>query len=162
MDDLRLARTTDLEAIVRVFLDCWTISYRRDLPAGLVDRITPAGARDLWAAALSNPELAVLVDLRGDRVVGVASYAMPTADEGYVASLYVDPSAQGLGIGRRLLGSVEAQLAQAGRNRASLWVFAANAPSLAFYERQGWRRDGEVTTLPEWGEPQVRMVKNLR
>jgi ribosomal protein S18 acetylase RimI-like enzyme len=161
MDELRDADADDLEAIVRVFLDCWTISYRRDLPADLVDRITPESARELWSAALNSPESKVLVDVRGDKVVGVASYAMPSADEGYLASLYVDPAAQRLGVGRRLLAAVESRLREAGARRATLWVFAANTPSVAFYAKQGWRLDVETTTLAEWGQPQARMVKDL-
>jgi len=161
MEEIRDARGDDLEAIVRVFHDCWTITYRRDLPADLIDRITPESARDLWSAALNSPDPRVLVDVRADQVVGVASYAMPPADEGYVASLYVDPAAQGLGVGSRLLARVEGRLREAGARRAKLWVFAANTPSVAFYAKTGWSLDGETTTLPEWGQPQARMVKSL-
>ncbi|WP_370614481.1 GNAT family N-acetyltransferase [Mumia sp. Pv 4-285] len=161
MDGLRQARADDLDAIVSVFLDCWTISYRRDLPAEIVDRITPESAHSLWVTALDNPALTVLVDIHDDDLVGVASYSMPSADEGYLASLYVDPSAQGVGVGRRLIATIEERLRESGATRATPWVFAANAPSIAFYEKRGWTLTGETATLSEWGQPQARMVKDL-
>ncbi|MDQ2876487.1 MAG: hypothetical protein M3Y33_17480 [Actinomycetota bacterium] len=40
MPELRPAGADDFEAIVGVFLDCWTISYSNSMPAGLVDAMT--------------------------------------------------------------------------------------------------------------------------
>jgi hypothetical protein len=40
-------------------------------------------------------------------------------------------------------------------------VFEANAPSHAFYLKQGWKPDGRRETLPEWGQPQLGLTKTL-
>jgi hypothetical protein len=52
--------------------------------------------------------------------------------------------------------------ATAGVLRATLWVFDANAPSIAFYHRQGWAEDGTTRTTPEFGELERRLVKDLQ
>jgi ribosomal protein S18 acetylase RimI-like enzyme len=163
MPELRPARADDLEAIVGVFLDCWTISYSDSMPAGLVEAMTQERAREIWAATLARPQTEVLVAAAGDDggVSGVVGYSLPRPDEGYVASLYVSPKAQGSGTGRLLLAAAEKRLHARGARRARLWVFEQNAPSRSFYERQGWAPDGSRETLPEWGQPQIGMAKDL-
>jgi ribosomal protein S18 acetylase RimI-like enzyme len=164
MPDLRPAAPEDLEAIVDVFLDCWTISYADLMPDGLVEAMTRERAREIWAATLARPETEVLVAAApgpGGRVRGMVGYSLPGPDAGYVASLYVSPGAQGSGTGRLLLAAAEQRLHGRGARRARLWVFEENAPSRSFYERQGWRPDGSRETLPEWGQPQIGMAKDL-
>ncbi len=51
-----------------------------------------------------------------------------------VRALYLAPAARGRGIGRALLDR-----AKAGRDHLELWTFEANAPAIAFYEREGFR-----------------------
>ena len=164
MPELRYARTDDLEGIVDVFLDCWTISYAGLMPAGLVEAMTRDKARELWAATLARGETEVLVAAApeaGGAVRGVVGYSLPEPEAGYVASLYVSPAAQGSGTGRLLLAEAEQRLRARGARRARLWVFEENAPSRSFYERQGWRPDGSRGTLAEWGQPQIGMAKDL-
>jgi ribosomal protein S18 acetylase RimI-like enzyme len=164
MPELRRAGTDDLEAIVDVFLDCWTISYANLMPAGLVDAMTREQARAIWAGTLAGGETEVLVAAApedGGRVRGVVGYSLPEPEAGYVASLYVSPDAQGTGTGRLLLAEAEQRLHARGARRARLWVFEENTPSRSFYQRQGWRPDGSRETLAEWGQPQIGMAKDL-
>jgi GNAT superfamily N-acetyltransferase len=58
-------------------------------------------------------------------------------------ALNVDPGAWRSGVGSALLSGFEAW-ARAGRATALLlWVVQGNARARAFYERRGWRADGE-------------------
>jgi ribosomal protein S18 acetylase RimI-like enzyme len=91
----------------------------------------------------------------------MVGFSLPAPDEGYVASLYVSPRAQGSGAGRMLLAEAERRLAGRGARQARLWVFEQNGPSRAFYARRGWRPDGTREVLPEWGEPQIGLIKGL-
>lgn len=164
MPELRRAGTADLEAIVDVFMDCWMVSYSQAMPGRLVDAMTRERAREIWARTLANSDTEVVVAAapeNGGRVSGVVGYALPEPDVGYVASLYVSPSTQGAGTGRLLLAEAERRLREQGARRARLWVFEQNAPSRSFYQRQGWQADGSRETLPEWGQPQIGMIKDL-
>ena len=94
-------------------------------------------------------------------IVGFVGFQLQQDGTGYVSSLYVSPHLQGGGVGRLLLGEAEKRLRESGARTARLWVFEANAPSHAFYLKQGWKPDGRRETLPEWGQPQLGLTKTL-
>ncbi len=144
-----------------MFLECWRESYRGILPAEAIDAMTDQRAQELWRRVLSSTEGTVLVAAQGERIVGVTRHAIDRSDRsdghGAVHSLYVSPGAQGAGIGRTLLDAAIAQLRAAGAETGLLWVFAANAPSIRFYESRGWRPDGATRIQEEFGQPEQRM-----
>jgi ribosomal protein S18 acetylase RimI-like enzyme len=78
----------------------------------------------------------------------VVGYAAVLEDK--LASLYVDPAAQGAGVGSRLLADAQARMHAAGHARAWLYVYADNAQGCAFYERHGWTQVGGVVGEDEW------------
>lgn len=164
MPMLRVAGPDDVNQLAAVFLDCWRISYAQVMPASLVRRMTPRRALATCAGALLRPGqtvVAAAADEPPHAVVGFAGFRLEADGAGYVGSLYVSPRFQGGGVGRLLLGEAEKGLRESGARTARLWVFADNAPSRAFYARQGWRPDGRLETRQEWGQPQVGMTKAL-
>ena len=66
------------------------------------------------------------------------------SDVGEVWELYVDPVAQGLGGGARLLAAASAWLDEVGLVHQELSVLRTNPAALAFYRRQGWQPTGAV------------------
>lgn len=160
---LRPAGPSDLDGVVAVFQACWTTSYAAVLPAALVAVTTPDRSRALWSRVLADAapgEVMVAVDDRTIR--GVTRWAVAdTASSGWVHSLYVDPAAQGRGIGRQLLDAAERAIVSAGATSARLWVFAANAPSRAFYASCGWSPDGTTRVEDDFGEAEIAMAKEL-
>jgi ribosomal protein S18 acetylase RimI-like enzyme len=175
MPTLRRASDRELDGIVSVFLDCWRVSYSQVMPAALVDGMTPERAMTIWRNALQNPDNTIVVAIADEpagAVLGLVGYSMLGSEVGqsgvgysgvgYVGSLYVSPFAQGSGTGRLLLSAATDDLKNLGAQHARLWVFEQNAPSRAFYERQGWTADGRREVLAEWGEPQIGMTKDLR
>lgn len=172
--EVRRATPDDLSGVLDVFLGCWRESYRGVLPASAIDAMTDERAEALWSRVLADTAGVVLVAVDGDadvaegdgRVVGITRYAVGAgtdagahegAAEGAVHSLYVSPRAHGAGVGTLLLSSATDALRAAGAAAATLWVFAANAPSIGFYESRGWRPDGETRTQADFGEPEQRM-----
>jgi GNAT superfamily N-acetyltransferase len=67
---------------------------------------------------------------------------------GEVSTLYIDPSAQGLGLGARLLDAVVDQLLDIGFVDVRLWVLRDNHVARQFYERRGWVADGGEQAVP--------------
>ncbi len=153
---VRPATSDDLSGVLGVFLACWRESYRGVLPESAITAMTDERAAALWRRVLAATDGVVLVAERDGAIVGLTRYALGDGD-GAVHSLYVSPHAHGGGIGKLLLARAADELRAAGADAASLWVFAANAPSIAFYESQGWRPDGATRTQPEFGEPEQRM-----
>ena len=161
---LRVADPADVDQLAAVFLDCWRISYARVMPASLVESMTAQQARALWAEAVRRPAQTIVIAAADEPphvVLGFVGFRLEDGEAGYVGSLYVSPTLQGGGVGRLLLDEAEKELREAGARTARLWVFEDNAPSRAFYARRGWRPDGRRETLPEWGQPQLGMVKTL-
>jgi len=73
----------------------------------------------------------------------------PTRDDdlnasatGELSLLYVDPTAQGLGIGKRLLHAAVTKMRDNGFGDLRLWVLQRNTHARSFYERNGWWHDG--------------------
>lgn len=160
----RPAADADLDGIVEVFLDCWTISYAKVMPARLIFSMTADRAREVWNESLEDPlsDLIVAVeenDLGG--VHGVVRVGLVGECLGMIYSLYVSPKVQGRGYGRLLLDVATNHLVELGINKAVLWVFEQNGPSREFYEKNGWHQDGERTVDPAFGEPQIRLAKVL-
>ncbi len=159
---VRAAGPSDLDAVVDVFLDCWRSSYAGRLPASLVASMSDDAARSLWSRALTTPGRRVSVaevEVDGN-VCGVVGFE-PRGEDGWVHSLYVAPSAQGSGVGSRLLSYATVELATAGCRRALLWVFADNAPSVVFYARHGWTPDGSERVEEAFGENEIRLSRLL-
>lgn len=154
--EVRRATPDDLSGVLGVFLGCWRESYRGILPESAIDAMTDERAEILWRRVLADPVGEVLAAERDGAIVGVTRYAA-TAGEGTVHSLYVSPRAHGGGVGTALLSAAADALRAAGADAATLWVFAANAPSIRFYESRGWRADGLTRTQPDFGEPEQRM-----
>lgn len=164
---MRCATPADIDAIVGVFLACWRGPYADVLPASAVQQMTDERAIQLWSKAFADlgerDEIIVVSSGEDSAARGVARYGLTGGgDQGTLWSLYVDPSAQGSGLGSRLLQTAEEALAKRGAKSASLCVFARNAPSIAFYTHQGWKplhQDGE--TRYDFGEPVLTMTKPL-
>jgi GNAT superfamily N-acetyltransferase len=90
-------------------------------------------------AQLEDAATVVLLDdeLRGFALVG----------RGWLHRLYVLPSAWGTGVGAALHDDALAALREQGAATASLWCLAGNDRARAFYERRGWRLNGDERTV---------------
>ncbi|PVE98454.1 GNAT family N-acetyltransferase [Microbacterium sp. TPD7012] len=154
--EVRPATPDDLSGVLGVFLGCWRESYRGILPASAIDAMTDERAEALWRRVLADPVGEVLVAARDGEVVGLTRYAVSDG-EAAVHSLYVSPRTHGGGVGTALLSAAGEALRAAGADAATLWVFAANAPSIGFYESRGWHADGATRTQSDFGEPEQRM-----
>jgi ribosomal protein S18 acetylase RimI-like enzyme len=69
---------------------------------------------------------------------------------GHVSTLYVLASAQGMGLGRRLLVSMARVLSGRGGASLRLWVLDGNDRARAFYEHLGAQK-GEGRPVTGWG-----------
>ena len=166
---IRPAAVADVPALARVQVRAWLHAYSGFLdPEEIAKR--PVEVREpQWRAALTdpaNPGVTVVWDQDG-AVAGFVTTG-PARDEdldggwGEVYALYVDPPAQGAGVGRALLADAVERLAAGGFAHATLWSFAAHDQALAFYERFGWRHDEAAPPHPEhWAAPSVRLCREL-
>jgi ribosomal protein S18 acetylase RimI-like enzyme len=139
---IRPARREDARTLAEVQVRAWRWAYADIIGEEAMPSVEDREAR--WRE----------IDLAGTTVwdqdgavVGFASVGASPDDDaepstGAILALYVDPPAQGAGVGAALLENAVARLRDGGRQAATLWVFAANGHARGFYEARGWRRDG--------------------
>ena len=126
-----------------------------------------------WASGLADPEspsFAYVAEDEQGRVVGFASGGpRRDGDPAYASELYAIyllPTAQGRGSGRRLAQAVARRLEERGMRSMLVWVFATN-PGHRFYEALGGRYLGEQqfelggTTMTEvaYGWPDTHVLR---
>ena len=153
--DIRPASPASVDAIATLHVASWKSAYRGILPDALLDRLkTEDRVRD-WTRWLAVPEARTYVAQEGRRLVGfarilpTASGPEPAPGSGEISHLYVDPEAQGHGVGGALLAHALRDLHSLGRSHAVLWVLEKNYRARAFYERAGFSLDGARRTDPE-------------
>jgi ribosomal protein S18 acetylase RimI-like enzyme len=149
---VRPADESDAAAIARVEIAGWRAAYRGIVPDPVLDGLDLEHEAATWRERLQDQDVVrvSVADLveppASPRLVGYVSEGPARGDDkagvGEVWAIYVDPAAQGRGAGRALLDAAVRGLAARGYDEAILWVFEANAPARAFYERLGWTPDG--------------------
>jgi putative acetyltransferase len=98
----------------------------------------PDGAiRERWRNATGT----VLVDERDGAVVGVV-----LVEGCWLHGFYVRPEHWGTGVARELHDAALAELADC--PEVKLWVLEENHRARRFYEREGWRSNGETRVVP--------------
>jgi GNAT superfamily N-acetyltransferase len=147
---IRPATADDARTLAELEVRAWRWAYV-DFVAE-EDMITVTERTERWEGR--DVEDAFVAEVDG-RVVGVVQ----VDDEAQVRGLYVEPAAQGAGLGAALHDFALDELRRRGAQAATLWVFEANGHARGFYERRGWAVDGEMSTAGE--APEVRYRKTL-
>jgi len=119
---LRPATESDANAIARIHL-----AARQSAMPWLPAVHTEEEVRWFFAERVMR-DCAVCV-AEGSEVLGFCAFR-----DGWVDHLYVDPRAQGAGVGSALLAK-----AMTGQSSLHLWVFQRNQRAIRFYEAHGFR-----------------------
>ena len=125
----------------------WQESYAGIVDAGYLDRLTLEKCEEI---AFRYPE-SVLVAKDGERVVGFAAAGRyrgtdgSDSDEGEVYAIYVLSEYQKQKLGYALMRACLDRLRDC--RKIFVWVFKDNRKAIAFYERVGFRADGEEKEL---------------
>ncbi len=107
--------------------------------------------RERWEERLPHPEVWArgAFDQRGAVVGFVAFRAEPDRSRvAHVNAVFVEPRRWRQGIARSLLSLAEEEMRAGGYRFARLWT-PEHAPACLFYERVGWRPEGQR----DWFEP---------
>jgi GNAT superfamily N-acetyltransferase len=159
------------QALAEVQVRSWRAAYRDLIPARALDALSIPGRTDCWRRLLADGSLTTLVAQAPEGgVVGFINLG-PWRDEGpadsggrllEVRAFYLLPERWRQGAGRRLL-----DLALAGRDwrpyrNVGLWVLDGNRRAMAFYEAQGFRRDGGVKVEPGPAGSALRELRYLK
>ena len=163
MPTIRRATPADSPAIAAVHIDTWKATYTGRIPDPVLEHFTDRARREqFWseqlareAAAESLSHTFVAEDSNG-AVAGFAICGPARRDAtdplecaafaGEIFAIYVQPGAQGNGLGGALLRAAAADLAEQGLNGLLIWCLESNVQARGFYERMGGRPIGRRST----------------
>ena len=140
--EVRPAGLDDVRLTEEVRVATWKVAYRGVVPDEHLDAMTVTDERVAHLQARYGGDVRTLLAEDDGRAVGMAVVG-PCRDEDRpgereLYALYVLPERWGSGVGQVLW--------DAALPFTSLWVLADNPRARAFYERNGFRRDGR--TMP--------------
>jgi GNAT superfamily N-acetyltransferase len=138
---IRRARPGDAETLLRI---------QREAAVGAFAHVFPPEqypfpddeVRASWERVLADPEIEVYVAETDGEPVGSVSVG-----HGFLRTLYVLPSHQRTGLGAELHDHALERLRALGHAEAKLWTLEGNDGARAFYERRGWRLNGETRVV---------------
>ena len=150
MTEYRIAAPADVPAI-RALIESgyrgdsarrgWT--NEADLLEG--DRTSEAEIAEMVAA----PDKRVLLAERDGALIGTVTATDLGSGKAYMGLLCVNPLLQAAGLGRALIARIETLAAQDfGARTMELTVVDARAELIAYYERRGYVRTGEIRPFP--------------
>jgi GNAT superfamily N-acetyltransferase len=163
---IRAAVVDDAEALERVRVRAWHRAYGDFIDPDRIEAVTGDEWVPVWRERLSGSATQTWVWDQDGLIAGFASAGPGTSGDppelGCLYALYVDPLAQGAGVGAALLEHAEAALRSMGFAEAVLWVFSENEHGRRFYEARGWALDAaEPEVLGEWAAPGLRYRRRL-
>jgi len=135
---IRRARADESETLLRIQREAAVAAFSHVFPQ---DRFPfpDDEVRENWKRALADPDVEVYVaEVDGEPVASVS------VGHGFLRTLYVLPTQQKTGIGSELHDHALERLGALGVDEAKLWTLEANHDARSFYERRGWRLNGET------------------
>jgi GNAT superfamily N-acetyltransferase len=149
---IREVKATDAASIAKVNADSWKTTYAGILPQEYLDSISYEQRTSIWQARLSDPKeiwqgwfYYIAEDEKGN-IVGFAGGGPERTGNPRFSSelgvIYLLPSHQRMGIGRKLMATIALRLKQQGHKSMLVWVLEANH-NRSFYEALGGRRVAE-------------------
>jgi putative acetyltransferase len=139
---VREARADEAEALAQIQRAASLAAFSHIFPPDLYP-FPLEDVRERWTTALADPAVSVLVAELDARPVGLAGFR-----DDWLDGLYVAPDFWARGIGRELHDQVLDRLRRRGSPRCHLWVLEDNDRARRFYERRGWRENGETRVVP--------------
>jgi RimJ/RimL family protein N-acetyltransferase len=99
--------------------------------------------RERWRVVVVDAGARVLVAEEDGVPVGVAAVRV-----GWLDGFYVAPSRWGSDVAPELHDAALEAAAALGASKVRLWVLEENSRARRFYERRGWRENGETRVVP--------------
>jgi GNAT superfamily N-acetyltransferase len=148
---VRPAAPEDVNAVADVHVRSWQWAYAGLLPADLLAGLRAEDRVPQWQRRIESDDrgrVLLLADLDGAVVgfvaVGAGREQVGGPSVGELMAIYLVPEVAGTGTGRALHDAGLAWLTARGFTLARLWVLSSNSRARGFYERMGWRSDGQT------------------
>lgn len=163
---IRTARVDEAAAIAEFHAEIWRQTYRDTAPAEALETLDAAHRLGSWQTYLDRPKPRqhTLLVMDGTTIAGLVHFGAATdpvfGTRGEIKHLYIDPTYQRQGLGKRLLIAAFSQMLQDGFSAAGLAVFSENPNALKFYTALGGP-DLEIGKSADWLGPDSCTVNQV-
>jgi GNAT superfamily N-acetyltransferase len=153
---VREATPVDTDAIVAVTAAGWRTAYRDIVAPDKLAELPVARWRHEVHVGLRRPvedAFSYVAEINGE-FAGYCFVAAPSREPDLgtnaaeLVAIYVEPERWGQGAGAALMRAAMERLSHLPYNEVVLWTFKENEPAIAFYERHGWKADGDQKVHP--------------
>jgi GNAT superfamily N-acetyltransferase len=165
---VRDAATDDAHAIATIHVATWQHAYRDIMPKSLLDGLSVFQRTEDWKKRLEPSDRKTFVletdgTIRGWASIGPSRDPDVNGEFGELYGIYLAPSHIGKRYGHPLYDRCEEELANRGYRFVSLWVIEGNSGARRFYEKSGFRPDGQKKTIVLGGAdlPELRYAKKI-
>jgi ribosomal protein S18 acetylase RimI-like enzyme len=123
-------------------------SYFAELDARFETGFDPGRSISAEADELSQPRGLVLIARLRDQPIGCAALKLHGSDPAEIKRMWIDPTARGLGLGRRLLRELEEHACRRGATLVRLETNRALTEAIALYRSAGYIEVGPFNDEP--------------
>ncbi|MBL0847965.1 MULTISPECIES: GNAT family N-acetyltransferase [Mammaliicoccus] len=159
---IRNKKESDIESIAKVHYESWVTTYKGIVPDSYLDSLSLESYIEKHHM-FNAPCIVAEVD---GKVVGFLMYSKDKDEDtsnkcGEIMVIYLLQEYQHKGIGTLLMNEAEKRM-KSEFDQLSLWVLEDNIPTVKFYEKMGFEKDGKYE-LEEIGNVlrETRMIKNI-
>lgn len=153
MEIRRFLETDNIDDVSRVYAQSWKSAYSGIVPQDYLDSLP----ENRWSKILLGELTNLWVVSDGKQIIGSSTYA-PARDEKYcgwgeIISIYLLPEYFHQGIGTKLLRASMNELFTLGYSNLYLWVLEDNRSAHQFYEKNGFKFNGDLMQYAIGGKP---------
>ena len=152
---IRKAAPSDSAGILKCLREAFEAYRRNYTAAAFIDTVL---THEALHERLRTMRLFAAVSDSGE-IIGTIGCCVVDPSEGHIRGMAVLPSWQGSGVAAELLRAVESELRDRGCSYISLDTTEPLQSAMRFYEKNGFRRSGNVTDF--YGMPLFEYVKTL-
>ena len=120
-----------------------------ELNTVLLELSPPEACYHLTVEQMAEPTVTVWIARDGDAVIGCGALKRHSDAVGEVKRMFTRPEWQGQGVGRRILGEIEAAAGREGLQTLVLETGDQHPAAWALYEKAGFARCGPVLDYPD-------------
>ncbi|WP_176082541.1 GNAT family N-acetyltransferase [Martelella sp. HB161492] len=151
--DVRRAEKADAKAIANVHWQAWQHGYAGLIPHIALQHMLTRRNSQWWLKAVDGPATLLVLEVDA-RVVGYATVGLSRArsllQEGEIYEIYLLPTYQGLGFGRRLFREAQRLLASLGCKGVIAWCLEDLDQATGFFTALGGRR--QALSIERFGD----------
>lgn len=139
--DIRPVRAADAKGLSEVHDEAWMLAYRGILPGVVLEKMLSRRGPVYWQRLARRGRAGTLVLVFDGEIAGYATFGRNRTRRltygGEIYEIYLKPSHQGIGLGKRLFREARRVMGSSGLEGLVVWALEDNRAACDFYAALG-------------------------